>query len=82
MKSLRYASFLLNYFGTFNYFIRTNNELLFLHFIQLLHVLEEVGTPLKSDEKLCILVVASIVGGLNCDGLSTDLLECGIVIPY
>ena len=54
---------------------------LFTDFIELLHVFEEVGTPFKGDEKLCFLAVASVVGGLNCDGLGSDFLECGVVLP-
>ena len=54
---------------------------LFTDFIELFHVLEEVRTPLKGDEKLCFLAVASIVRGLNCDGLGSDLLECSVVVP-
>lgn len=54
---------------------------LFTDLIELLHVFEEVGASLEGDEKLCFLAVASIVRGLNCDGLGSDLLECGVVVP-
>ncbi len=50
-------------------------------FVELSHVLEEVGASLESDEKLGLLAIASVVGGLNCDGLGSDFLECGIVVP-
>jgi hypothetical protein len=49
--------------------------------IELPHVLEEVGASLERDEKLGLLAVASVVGGLNCDGLGSDFLECGVVVP-
>ena len=49
--------------------------------VELPHVLEEVGAPLQRDEKLSLLAVASVVRGLNCDGLGSDLLECGVVVP-
>ena len=49
--------------------------------VELPHVLEEVWASLKSNEKLRLLAIAPIVGGLNCDGLGSDLLECGIVVP-
>lgn len=50
-------------------------------FVELPHVLEEVGASLESNEKLGLLAVASVVGGLNCDGLGSDFLECGVVVP-
>jgi len=34
---------------------------LFTDLIEPLHVLEELGAPLKGDEKLCLLAVASVV---------------------
>ena len=49
--------------------------------VELPHVLEEVWASLKSNEKLRLLAVAPVVGGLNCDSLGSDLLECGIVVP-
>ena len=45
------------------------------------HVLEEVGASLERDEKLRLLAIAPVVRGLNCDGLGSDLLECGVVVP-
>lgn len=70
-------------FWLFGLFLKLVGSLfvLFTDFIELLHVLEEVWTPLKGDEKLCFLAVASVIGGLNCDGLGSDLLECGVVVP-
>lgn len=50
-------------------------------FIELPHVLEEVGASLERDEELRLLAVSSVVGGLNCDGLGSDLLESGVVVP-
>jgi len=50
-------------------------------FVELPHVLEEVGASLERDEKLRLLAVASVVRGLNCDGLGSDLLESGVVVP-
>ena len=55
--------------------------ILFADFVELPHVLEEVGASLESDEKLSLLAIASVVRGLNCDGLGSDLLECGVVVP-
>ena len=49
--------------------------------VELPHVLEEVGAPLQRDEELSLLAIAPIVRGLNCDGLGSDLLECGVVVP-
>ena len=50
--------------------------------VELLHVLEEVWASLESDEKLGLLAVsASVVGCLDSDGLGSDLLEGGIVVP-
>jgi len=53
--------------------------------VELLHVLEEVWTPLQGDKKLGLLavtslVVSSVAGGLNCDGLGSDLLECSVIV--
>ena len=45
------------------------------------HVLEEVWASLERDEKLRLLAIAPVVRGLNCDGLGSDLLECGVVVP-
>ncbi len=58
----------------------------FLDLVELLHVLKEVWTALKGDEKLGFLAVASlvvspVVRGLNCDGLGSDLLECSVIVP-
>lgn len=50
-------------------------------FVELSHVLEEVGASLESDEKLGLLAIASVVGGLNCDGLGSDFLECCVIVP-
>ena len=49
--------------------------------VELPHVFEEVWAPLEGDEKLCFLAIASVVGSLNCDGLGSDLLESGVVVP-
>lgn len=49
--------------------------------VELPHVLEEVWASLQRDEKLGLLAIASVVRGLNCDGLGSDLLECRIVVP-
>ena len=54
---------------------------LFANLVELLHVLEEVWASLKSDEELSLLAVPSVVGSLNCDGLGSDFLECGVVVP-
>lgn len=48
--------------------------------VEFLHVLEEVRTPLKGDEKLCLFAVASVVGCLNRDGLGSDLCEASVVV--
>jgi len=53
---------------------------LLANLVELSHVLEEVGAPLQSDEELGLLTVASVVRGLNCDGLGSDLLESGVVV--
>jgi len=55
--------------------------ILLTDFVEPLHVLEELGAPLKGDEKLCLLAVASVVRGLYSDRLSFDLLERGVVVP-
>ena len=49
--------------------------------VKLPHVLEKVGASLEGNEKLGFLAIASIVRGLNCDGLGSDLLESGVVVP-
>ena len=49
--------------------------------VELPHVLEEVGASLEGDEKLGLLAVAPVVRSLNCDGLGSDFLECGVVVP-
>ena len=49
--------------------------------VKLPHVLEEIGASLKSDEKLGLLAVASVVRSLNCNGLCPDLRECGVIVP-
>ena len=49
--------------------------------VELPHVLKEVGAPLQGDEELGLLAVASVVRGLNCDGLGSDFLESGVVVP-
>ena len=49
--------------------------------VELPHVLEEVGGSLEGDEKLGLLAVAPVVRSLNCDGLGSDFLECGVVVP-
>lgn len=54
---------------------------LFTNFIEFLHVLKEVWSSLQSDEKLGLFAVAAVVGGLYCDGLCSNLLERGIVVP-
>ena len=54
---------------------------LFANLVELLHVLEEVRASLKSDEELSLLAVPPVVRGLNCDGLGSDFLECGVVVP-
>ena len=50
-------------------------------FAEIFHVLKEVGASLESDEKFRLLAVASVVRRLNCDGLGSDLLESGVVVP-
>jgi len=47
----------------------------FADLVELLHVLEEFFTPLKSDEELCLLAVSTVVGGLHSNRLGFDLLE-------
>ena len=54
---------------------------LLANLVELPHVLEEVRAPLQGDEELGLLAVASVVRGLNCDGLGSDLLESGVVVP-
>ena len=54
---------------------------LFTDLVELPHVLEELGAALERDEKLGLLAVAPVVGGLNCDGLGSDLLESRVVVP-
>ena len=49
--------------------------------VELPHVLEELGASLERDEELRLLAVASVVRGLNCDGLGSDFCECGVVVP-
>ena len=49
--------------------------------VKLPHVLEKVGASFQGDEKLGFLAIASVVRGLNCDGLGSDLLESGVVVP-
>ena len=72
-----------SWFSSLRLFLKLVGSLfvLFTDFIELLHVLEEIGRSLEGDEKLCLLAVASVVGGLDCDSLGSDLLECGIVVP-
>lgn len=49
--------------------------------VELLHVLEEVGTPLEGNEELGLLAVTPlVVGGLHRDRLSSNLLEGGVVV--
>ena len=57
----------------------------FADLVELLHVLKEIGTSLQGDEQFGLLavsalVVTSVAGGLNCDGLGSDLLECSVVV--
>lgn len=78
MRSLLILSFLLELAGSL--------FVLFTDLVELLHVLKEVGTAFKGDEELgflavASLVVSSIVRGLNCDGLGSDLLECSVIVP-
>ena len=54
---------------------------LFTNLVELAHVLEEVGASLESDEELGLLAIASVVRGLNCDGLGSDFLESRVVVP-
>lgn len=49
-------------------------------FVELPHVLEEVWRSLEGDEKLGLLAVASVVRGLNCDGLGSDFRESRVVV--
>lgn len=48
--------------------------------VELPHVLEEVRRSLESNEELRLLAIASVVRSLNCDGLGSDFLECGVVV--
>jgi len=50
-------------------------------FVELLHVLKELGAALESDEKLGFLAVATVVGGLYGNGFSSDLLEGCVFVP-
>lgn len=63
-------------------FCKLGGSLLILltDFVELLHVLEEVWASLEGDEKLGLLRVSAVVGGLHSDGLGSDLLEGGIVV--
>lgn len=50
-------------------------------FVELLHVLKELGAALESDEKLGFLAVISVVGGgLHVNGLCPDRLEGGVLV--
>lgn len=49
--------------------------------VELPHVLEEVGASLEGDEELSLLAITPVVRSLNCDGLGSDFLECGVVVP-
>ena len=53
---------------------------LLANLVEFLHVLEELWASLESDEKLCLLAVTAVVRGLDGNGLSSDLLECGVVV--
>ena len=72
-----------SWFSSLRLFLKLVGSLLVLlaDLVELLHVLEEVGASLKSDEELSLLAVPPVVRGLNCDGLGSDFLECGIVVP-
>ena len=51
-------------------------------FVELLHVLKELGAALESDEKLGFLAVTSVVGGgLHVNCLSPDRLEGSVLVP-
>ena len=69
--------------GVLGLFLKLVGVLLvfFTDLVELPHVLEEIRASLESNEKLRLLAVAPVVGGLNCDSLGSDLLECGIVVP-
>jgi len=45
----------------------------FTDLVEFLHVLEEFGASLKSNEKLCLLAVSTVVGGLHSNRLGFDL---------
>jgi len=45
----------------------------FTDLVEFLHVLEEFGASLKSNEELCLLAVSTVVGGLHCNRLGFDL---------
>jgi hypothetical protein len=47
--------------------------ILFANLVEFLHVLEELGASLKSDEELCLLAVSTVVGGLHSNRLGFDL---------
>ena len=50
-------------------------------FVELLHVLKELGAALESDEKFGFLAVISVVGGgLHVNGLCPDRLEGGVLV--
>ena len=58
----------------------SKSVVLFSDLIELLHVLEEVRTSLKSDEQLGLLAVSVASWTLHSDGSRSDLLERGIVV--
>lgn len=41
--------------------------------VEFLHVFEELGASLKSNEELCLLAVSTVVGGLHSNRLGFDL---------
>jgi hypothetical protein len=45
----------------------------FTDLVEFLHVLEEFGASLKSNEELCLLAVSTVVGGLHSNRLGFDL---------
>jgi hypothetical protein len=50
-------------------------------FVELLHVLEEVGAPAQRNEQLGLLAIAAVVRGLHSNGLGANLVERSILVP-
>ena len=67
-------------FSCFISFLHLGGEsfVLFLNLVEFIHILEEIGASLQSDEQLGFFGVSSL--SLDCDRLSSDLLESSIIV--